>query len=212
MTRDLKYYWGILVLAEIFALVFLTSFFPASWLMVIDPILFSVLYITTAAGLDRNRKQMLRIAASLLVAQVIFKVFNFPVIEAISKLLNITFFTIMVGFLIAQISSARVVNRRVILEAINGYLLLGLVFSFLVALMLQVDPAAFNFSEANRTDLRESVYFSFVTFATLGYGDLLPLKPHAKSLSILIAISGQLYVAIIIALWVGKYSSRPEAR
>lgn len=212
MTRDLKYYWGILVLAEIFALVFLTSFFPTSWLMVIDPILFSVLYITTAAGLDRNRKRMLRIAASLLVAQVIFKVFNFPVIEAISKLLNITFFTIMVGFLIAQISSARVVNRRVILEAINGYLLLGLVFSFLVSLMLQVDPAAFNFSEANRTDLRESVYFSFVTFATLGYGDLLPLKPHAKSLSILIAISGQLYVAIIIALLVGKYSSRPEAR
>lgn len=211
MTRDLKYYWGILVLAEIFALVFLTSFFPASWLMVIDPILFSVLYITTAAGLDRNRKQMLRIAASLLVAQVIFKVFNFPVIEAISKLLNITFFTIMVGFLIAQISSARVVNRRVILEAINGYLLLGLVFSFLVALMLQVDPAAFNFSEANRTDLRESVYFSFVTFATLGYGDLLPLKPHAKSLSILIAISGQLYVAIIIALLVGKFSSRTNA-
>ncbi|MBL7861408.1 MAG: hypothetical protein JNJ65_09615 [Cyclobacteriaceae bacterium] len=51
-------------------------------------------------------------AASLLVAQAIFKVFNFPVIEAVSKLLNITFFTIIVGFLIAQISSARVVRRE----------------------------------------------------------------------------------------------------
>jgi len=40
--------------------------------------------------------------------------------------------------------------------------------------------------------------------STLGYGDISPLIPLAKSLSILISVSGQMYIAIIIALLVGK--------
>lgn len=208
MTRDFKYYWGIIVLGEIFFLVFLTSFFPDAWLMVINPILISVLYLTTTIGVERHRKQMIWIAACLLVAQAIFKGFNFPIIEAISKVLNIAYFSIIVVVLITQISSAREVDQRVILQAINGYLLLGLVYSFMVGLMLQVDPQSFNFSDTHPSDLREPIYFGFVTFATLGYGDLLPLKPYAKSLSILIAVSGQLYIAVIIALLVGKFASR----
>jgi len=72
--------------------------------------------------------------------------------------------------------------------------------------MLQFDPDAFNFP--NKLTLLDSLYYVFVTLATLGYGDLLPVASHAKSLSILIAVSGQLYIAIIIALLVGKFSSK----
>jgi magnesium-transporting ATPase (P-type) len=98
---------------------------------------------------------------------------------------------------------------QVILEAINGYLLLGLVFTFLIGLMIQFDPLSFNFGRTE-TPLHDSMYFGFVTFATLGYGDLLPVKPYAKSLSILIGVCGQLYLAIIIALLVGKVSSQTK--
>ncbi|MDZ7648139.1 MAG: ion channel [Cytophagales bacterium] len=149
---------------------------------------------------------MIWVACVLLVAQGLFKIFNWPVIEAISKGLNIIFFVIIVAMFIYQIASAREVTGRVILEAINGYLLLGLVFSILVSLMLQFDPDAFNFP--NKLTLLDSLYYVFVTLATLGYGDLLPVASHAKSLSILIAVSGQLYIAIIIALLVGKFSSK----
>jgi hypothetical protein len=39
----------------------------------------------------------------------------------------------------------------------------------------------------------------------LGYGDILPQLPFAKSLAILMSVSGQIYVAVIIAMLVGKY-------
>jgi hypothetical protein len=131
-----------------------------------------------------------------------------PTSEGISKVLNFVFFSYIVMSLIRQIASARHVTRGVILEAINGYLLLGLVFTFLIGLTIQVDPMSYNFSQNGKVSLHDSMYYGFITFATLGYGDLLPLKPYAKSLSILIAVCGQLYLAVIIALLVGKFSSQ----
>ncbi|NJO36069.1 MAG: two pore domain potassium channel family protein [Rhodospirillales bacterium] len=76
--------------------------------------------------------------------------------------------------------------------------------------MIQFDPSAYNYSQSGGGTLHNSMYYSFITFATLGYGDLVPLNPAAKSLSILIAVSGQLYVAVIIALLVGKFSSQAK--
>jgi voltage-gated potassium channel len=203
-----KIYWSSVLLLEIFFLLFITSFFPENWQPVLFPVIYSALYLTAAAGLEKNRKSMFWIASLLLIAQVVFKLFNMPVIEAVSKLLNFTFFSFIVVSLIRVISSAHQVTKRVILEAVNGYLLLGLVFTFLIELMIQFDAGSFNFSSTGKDTLHNSMYFGFVTFATLGYGDLVPLKPYAKSLSILIGVSGQLYVAVIIALLVGKFSSQ----
>jgi voltage-gated potassium channel len=203
-----KYYWSSVLLLEIFFLIFLTSFFPENWQPVLFPLIYSALYLTAVGGLEKNKKPMFWVAGLILVAQVAFKLFNMPVVEAISKMLNFIFFSFIVVSLIRQISSAQHVTRRVILEAINGYLLLGLVFTFLIGLMIQFDPASFNFSGAGEGTLQNSMYFGFVTFATLGFGDLLPIKPYAKSLSILIAVCGQLYVAVIIALLVGKFSTQ----
>lgn len=203
-----KNYWSWVLLLEIFILIFLTGFFPENWQPVLFPVIYSALYLTAVGGLDKNKESMFWVAGIILVAQVVFKFVNMPVIEAVSKLMNFIFFSFIVTSLIRQIASAQHVTRRVILEAINGYLLLGLVFTFLIGMMIQFDQDSFNFSGAAGSEFHNSMYFGFVTFATLGFGDLLPLKPYAKSLSILIAVCGQLYVAIIIALLVGKFSSQ----
>ena len=52
------------------------------------------------------------------------------------------------------------------------------------------------------------MYFTFINLTTTGFGDFLPLTPLAKSLSVLISITGQLYTAIIIAMLVGKYLNK----
>jgi hypothetical protein len=54
------------------------------------------------------------------------------------------------------------------------------------------------------------LYFSFVTLTTLGYGDITPVSAFAKSLTIFIAITGQLYLTILIAMLVGKYLSSTQ--
>lgn len=205
-------YWSLILLLEIFFLIFLTNFFPENWQPILFPLIYSALYLTAAGGLQKNKKSMLWVAIILLIGQVIFNFFNMEVVEAASKGLNFLFFSFIVISFIRQISSAQQVSRRVILEAINGYLLLGLVFTFLIELMIQFNPMSFSFSREGEGSIQNSMYFGFVTFATLGYGDLIPIKPYAKSLSILIAVSGQLYVAVIIALLVGKFSAQSEKK
>ncbi len=58
----------------------------------------------------------------------------------------------------------------------------------------------------------EYLYFSFVTLTTLGYGDVTPVSHLARSMAVLIAVTGQLYMTILIAMLVGKFLSRPEGQ
>jgi voltage-gated potassium channel len=69
---------------------------------------------------------------------------------------------------------------------------------------------AYHFPEGNGNvpDLMSKMfYYTFVTYTSTGYGDVTPVIPGARSFATLISASGQLYVAIIIALLVGKFSS-----
>ncbi len=52
------------------------------------------------------------------------------------------------------------------------------------------------------------IYFSFVTLATLGYGDILPDSNLTRSVAILEAIIGQFYVAVIVAVLVSAFVSQ----
>jgi uncharacterized membrane protein len=56
------------------------------------------------------------------------------------------------------------------------------------------------------------LYFSFVTLSTLGYGDVTPVSHLARSMAILIAVTGQLYMTILIAMLVGKFLARSEGK
>jgi voltage-gated potassium channel Kch len=52
------------------------------------------------------------------------------------------------------------------------------------------------------------LYFSLVTITTLGYGDITPIGPQAVSLAVLEAITGQIYLVVVVAWFVGLYVSR----
>ncbi|HSG29750.1 MAG TPA: ion channel, partial [Candidatus Krumholzibacterium sp.] len=54
-------------------------------------------------------------------------------------------------------------------------------------------------------NLSDLVYFSFSTLTTLGYGDLIPVSTTARSLAIIEAVAGVLYIAIIISRLVGIF-------
>ena len=51
------------------------------------------------------------------------------------------------------------------------------------------------------------IYYSFATLTTLGYGDITPATSHVRSLAILEAVTGTLYIAVLIARLVGLYGS-----
>jgi hypothetical protein len=83
--------------------------------------------------------------------------------------------------------------------AVAAYLLLGIIWAQAYALVGFLNPGAFS-GPVNPTDgPRAFYYFSFVTLATLGYGDVLPVSPVARSLATLEAVTGTMYMAILIA-------------
>ena len=82
------------------------------------------------------------------------------------------------------------------------YLLLGLIWMSAYKLLLRAVPGAIHFASGEPSDLRLGHglgYYSFVTLTTLGYGDITPVHPVARSLASGEALVGQLYPAILIA-------------
>ncbi|HKD68891.1 MAG TPA: ion channel [Candidatus Binataceae bacterium] len=117
-----------------------------------------------------------------------------------------------------QVLSATHVTNDTISGAICGYLLLGLIFAFVYALIALAYPRSF-LTEGRVFDpigskvfyqheISGLIYYSYVTLATLGYGDITPLSAPARMVAALEAIAGQFYVAILIARLVSiRYSN-----
>jgi hypothetical protein len=209
--------WNTLLLVSVIFAVFVLPVLPVVWHRNLFRAVFTVIYISAILSLERRSKYLLILFISTLLMEWLSGLFNLEIIFSISKAFQIIFFIVIVISLIWQIATARNVSPKVILDSFVGYLLLGLIFSVFVAFIMQQDPGAYSSQKTNETQTEESLnrsvplYFSFVTLATLGYGDIVPLKPYTRSLATLITISGQFYIAIIVALLVGKFSSRQNA-
>ncbi len=126
-----------------------------------------------------------------------------------SELITDSFIIWTVVSFVLQIMKRREVSLLTLIEALVGYLLLGIMYTALVTFVDLHTEDAFSGVLNNRFDRG---YFTMITLTTTGYGDITPITPIAKSLSLLIAISGQFYVAVIVAIIVGKYSNRLSHR
>ena len=98
------------------------------------------------------------------------------------------------------------VDSERIFAALDAYLMAGLIFSVCYLILEQSWPASFGTPAVTDLDLSGAVYFSFVTIATLGYGDITPASEAARGLAILEAVAGQLYIAVLVARLVGLYT------
>src|SRR5258708_58753 len=113
---------------------------------------------------------------------------------------------LLIGFVLiwvvarAVFGPGRITYHRVI-GAILLYLTIGIVFVALYTLVGALAPGSFRgISVHDRVSLPpDLVYFSFTTITTVGFGDIVPVHPFARSLSNLEAILGQLYPATLLA-------------
>ena len=109
----------------------------------------------------------------------------------------------------------RQVTADLIYGSINVYLLVGLAFAFLHALIEFIHPGSISGLESlsiEDTTVMPFIYYSFVTMTTLGYGDLSPVTGPAASAAYVEAIFGQLYIAIMIARLMGLYVANESSQ
>jgi hypothetical protein len=90
--------------------------------------------------------------------------------------------------------------------AASGYLLLGFTFASAFALLDTLQGPALMYQGKPATNLswNELQYFSFATLTTVGYGDFSPLLPLAKTLAVLEAVCGVLFIAMFVSALVGE--------
>ena len=113
-----------------------------------------------------------------------------------TSLLSLLLFLVVV---LAQTLRAGPITFHRIQGAIAAYLLLGILWAYAYALVAHLRPGAFSGPVSPADGPRAFFYFSFVTLTTVGYGDVLPVHPVARSLAMLEAVTGPLYLAILIA-------------
>lgn len=205
-----------LLISVIFT-IFIIDLFPSSIFYILYPIGYSLIFILGATAVNKYRSGIFALALFILILQWISFLFVLPLLSETLNFFSILFFIIIVVSFIGQVAKAKEVSPRVILESINGYLLLGLAFSIVIALVMRFNPDAYNFPGIDVTTVNQQghfgsyIYYAFVTLTTLGYGDVIPKTPGTKSLAIFIAVVGQFYIAIIIATLVSKYLNQKRS-
>ncbi|MFV0523734.1 MAG: potassium channel family protein [Acidimicrobiales bacterium] len=104
-------------------------------------------------------------------------------------------------------------GSSLILAAVSAYLLLGGVFGVAANLLETRSPGSFVDNSTSGLPLvwQGLQYQSYVTLTTLGYGDVLPVSPWARSLTTLESVIGVLFLAIVIARLVGSPTDEAPA-
>jgi len=101
-----------------------------------------------------------------------------------------------------RILSHTVITIKTVMGALCLYLLVGLFFSYVFALVQSFTGGFFvQIADAGTTDF---IYFSYVTLATVGYGDLTAASNLGRMLAVAEALSGQLYLVSAVALLVSN--------
>lgn len=140
----------------------------------------------------------------VLAAFAIFK--STPEVTLAYRVLGLVFF---IGTAVKcghQVLFSKTTPTNAIVGTLTIYLLLGLIWATLYAITLYFIPDAFKglASGPGADTFPRVLYFSYVTLATLGYGDISPTVPISRTLAYLQAVTGTFYLAIIVASLIGS--------
>ncbi len=138
-----------------------------------------------------------------------------PPLRHLSSVLSIVIPLLYVRIVLLVMFRQGPVTWSRIQGGICAYLLVGLAWASAFDLVEQLQPGSFHFvSNPGTFDelTTKLIYFSFATLTTVGFGDILPVNPFARSLAIAEAIVGQLFPAILIgALVAMAMQARPKS-
>ena len=154
-----------------------------------------------------------------------------PALLSFSVPLLLTSYVIFIGWslmrLLSSLSHELEIDSRLLSGATAGYLLLGLSGGLMLSVLESVVPGGFrdNISSQRLSlsppgvdvglpwdmDFARLVYYAFVCLTTVGFGDITPVTPLARLVSMSLSILGPLYIAVVLGLLLSRLSSRQQA-
>ena len=206
-----------------FAQVLLLILFPYLETPGLPTVLFRLLgvsaFLSCVYAVSEKRAQWITALALALPAGILNAIYALKPSARVAVptlICTLLFLLFTLAFLLRAVIKAEKVTHDTIYGAISVYLMMAVVWGAAYLLVETIQPTAFSMDVArhgNRAmDWSDCVFYSFVTLTTIGYGDIVPMTAQARSLSILEAVSGTLYVAVLIARFVGLYAATKTER
>jgi hypothetical protein len=182
----------------------------------------SISLLLTVRVLRRGRKGVFVAAIALSLPAVVAAagshLFGVAALLPVGHGFGLLFF-LLTGFtLLKRVLDPGPVTANRLQAAVCAYLLIGLGWALVYSVIEHLQPGAFRDpsggspeSHAVLAGFPHLIYYSFTTLTTLGFGDVVPTTPLARSLSTLEAVIGQLYLALLVARLVGLHIARLAA-
>jgi hypothetical protein len=218
--------WRYLVLLGALLLVLVVQ--PISFGFSTPPQLFDALLVLVTVALllsfcpDKNRRLaalafgiptgILSLGGHLFAAQ------TQSALVLIGHCLAVVFYFWAAALIVASLFRRRALSLDSVFGVVCGYLLLGMAWGVLYAMLDAGWAGSFDVSDrlagqvrADHSRIHLFTYYSFITLTTVGYGDVTPLSTPARTCSWLEALTGQFYLAVLVAGLVGALLSKKSA-
>ena len=169
--------------------------------------IFTGLVLMAAVWAARVRGRFVRVVNVIVIIAVVIATVGLILGDDSSTTPNaivMTVFTMaMPVAIVFGLRDERTVNIQTVFGAISLYFMLGMFFAFLITTVGRLEAGPY-FAQGSDGTLSQRVYFSYVTLATLGYGDLTPATSMGRLLAVLETITGSLYLVTAVSLVVTR--------
>jgi hypothetical protein len=135
----------------------------------------------------------------------------------IGHCLAVLFYFWAAALIVASLFRRQALSLDSVFGAICGYLLLGMAWGVLYSMLDTVWPMSFEVGsrlaeqvQAEHSRVPLFTYYSFIILTTVGYGDVTPLSAPARTCAWLEALTGQFYLAVLVAGLVGALLSKKK--
>ncbi len=173
-------------------------------------IVFAAVYAVNKVHNQRNIAMVLLVPLLVMYWLGIYDIITFSRLGA--HLLFTVYYGLLVYSFAFQIRHAPRVTINVLYATFSLYLIIGLFWGSIYALLYHVSPGSYGgiLLDGSQNTAHTFNYFSFVTLTTLGYGDITPQTAGAAALCQMEAIVGQFYTAVLVAWLVGMFVSEKQ--
>ena len=181
-------------------------------LKILIDILWSAIFVSAIYAVSQKKRHI--VIAVLLALPMLGSIwskyfFQHKALLVVGSLCGAAFFLFAVIQMLIFIYSHKEVTRDLIVGAAVVYLFMALMWTFIFVVVEILHPGSFSIPEGQDIGATQSfLYYSFVTITTLGYGDITPVTRLARSLCVLEAVIGQLYLVVQVAWLVGVHVSQ----